>query len=570
METYQKGNKALFVLAGFLTVLSLALTISVLFLPVTRRDRFAFYLEQADTALSQGHIKAAERALLTASRYSHDKRHWFRILKRAELAARKSGQYLVFKRLARRAVQDIRGNEDLWSFYVYGLLRSGDLEAAKDALKHLKDKQYDMLRAEVLMRNENSKYTNTPQEPDPEMRALKGELRKSRDPVFFEYIGRIGLKPQLLFNASLLYMRSGQGSRILPLLPLLSGKDIPLKGAGLLAYDTGQTALAADFLATHNAVLNEKNEQDWETVQLLADCQFQLYDQERDPALSEKATRNYTAAASSTDERRWISMLNLSLLKSRSGAIKGSFAIARDLLDQYSYQKEVVYFFTEHFHQDYPVIVERIINAYLDENPDDPEILFLKYRYLAHGFSPEVFKAGLWSMYNSHPDSEVMARYLLWYLIGSQQLHESRILLERINHTLKDTPWLASYQAVQLAKEGHQDEAAAIFLELSKSDADWMTLFNLAVINYCQQDWVAALERLNTVVLLINNEKGMNPEKRRAALSDAYSLMGFVHWIQGDYIKAGYYLDSAVAQHEGRNLVKELKTRVMNPSVGNE
>ncbi|MCK5737243.1 MAG: hypothetical protein KAH21_12235, partial [Spirochaetaceae bacterium] len=194
-----RSSRILTILAAVLIIVALLVSIALIILRVPDNRKFDEALLSSEIALKYGKSKQFKNELLKASRLALSEKQWSSILRiAAEGIPSKAAaeDYKLFTVLAGRAASRLPGLQKISAYWIWGLLRSGNLEKAGKHIGLLNENSWPSLIAEVKLKSAVG-------DSDDDVLAFVEKLGKKSDPEFLSSAAQLTGSAELTFDAAL-------------------------------------------------------------------------------------------------------------------------------------------------------------------------------------------------------------------------------------------------------------------------------------------------------------------------------------------------------------------------------
>ena len=431
----------LILLSSLLFLLTIAISLFLLFYRVPKIDSIQYYLTQCDEEISGNQLKLAEGSLLKATSFTQNRLDWLSIVKRSYLISQKQDDWKLYNNYAERAVKLYQGNDEFWAFYLSSLMWTGQYNELEKYESRLKGESFPTLQAEIRLIKESLLIDKSL----PPYRGVLHRLEKERDAEFYELIGNITQIDGLKIDAAMLWMGLEEKDRAIQVLNKLMNPEDYAQIVGNIYWDNREYEKALIYLDVQNSLDKKNHTERWTLNNMLGDGYFFSGDWE-------KADYYYLKSLEIKSEDNWKPLVNRSLLNEQAGIYKTASEIIFQAIEKYGNRREVVLYFLDNWYSTYPVRAERVISHYLMNNPKDVDVLLQNFITFPEEIPPEKYHAFLWKLFNENTTSETITRYLLWYMLGLGDFESVGIVMERHARVVGYEPqWFSLFKGVALA-----------------------------------------------------------------------------------------------------------------------
>lgn len=551
-----KKKTSFFIYRILLIVLFLAFSTLLTIYIVTSlssSDKFDIAISEADRAIYSEYYVNAKDDIEVAGRHAESRMEWLMVLKRAYIVSDNIDDWSFLEKISAKSVRSIKGAEDLWAIYVSSLIWNGKYDkAGKEALR-LNSDEYATIRGEAIL-SLKSLEINPDQEP---IGGLIDRLKSAPDPVYYEEIAKIAANDKLLLDAALLYLLEGNYKKAYELSLQIVDTDISPEVLGAIAYDAGEWERAL-FQYKKQLELDIKFENErWTTYHMIADL-LVLTD-----SLSD-ADYYYEKSMSINPNGAWQSYLNLSIYYDLKDINKQSYSIMEEAVNRFPDRGEVISCFVQNFNDEYDVFTRNTIDRYLVNNPDDSELMLMRLNYFPQELSPDRYNALLWSFFNKNSSSKDIARFLIWYLIGIDDLEGADLVMQRYIKVNPETSWIPLYESIIVALGGgdlaYSEERYSQAIEILKpliteNNVDWFIPYNLAILYLQLHQFNLSIEMLDKALMIVESKSIIDKD---LILSKIYSSYALVYYNMEQYSFAAQYAESALDIDETNSDAKKI------------
>ncbi|MGA2764103.1 MAG: tetratricopeptide repeat protein [Spirochaetia bacterium] len=455
--------------AGFLGLCALGAAFFIFLLPlIFPPPDITPKLAVIDEAIAGGYLSTARAELLAIRPAQRRESDALRLLKRAFILSRETGDFNLLAAVGNRAMSANGGSGGVRLVAAYASLRAGRLSDAESlAARGLRGGTADLLRGEIILRGGGTW---------PGSDSLTRELVKldgSAKASDFTAAARQVDDKRLGLDAALLSLESGDlaGARAIASSQLQEQRfDEP---ASLIAYDSGDFETAITRLSRLQGVRGPRAD----IALLLADC---YHDLGRSGDF-EAALRDSIAL----DPRiSWTPYANLGLLAEKRGDIPQ----ARQALGRgralFSGSRELV-LATARLEADQGSTDTAIslLDGLVAERPDDSMAALLRLQLKAPGMTPQAYRAELWKLFDRLPSDRAVFMTLASALVASHDWEGAALELHQ--HAEAGGPEDAdtlSLRGLVEAMRGRNDLAQDSLRQAAALKEDGRYRYDLAVV----------------------------------------------------------------------------------------
>lgn len=482
-------------------------------------------LKSADKALAAGQPESVAASLSKAIELGRTEDSQLRIMKRALIVCRDSGDYSQLADWATMARKQVPAGRTLNRLAIYAALRSGQIELAEELLAERRTRRLvrpgpdvlQYLAAELELRAEKS-VAGIPLPPELEKLV---SLKRSAHPSLLMEQGKANADKRLFLDAALLWIKRGQAQTALTTLKAHLADDYH-EPAAYISYDAGDTTEAA----RRAALLIRLQPENEGYRRFYGDIQFlqQRYDE---------AQKSYIRALQIDGGVEWQTILNLAAASERAGdSDSARFYTARAYRD-FPESKDVLLRYTDSlFRNGKSSQAAELLSRFLLRYPDDPEVQLLYLQLGSASSTPHRYRSELWKLYNRNPDNPRVARLLLEYELGFADLQSAALVISQYE-AAKDVEsnafWLLEAKGVHAALSGNYDEAEALLRKKLAVKDSWESRYNLALILGTGARFADGVGELMTAETLVPEDSPRNGEYRsriRGRLGEYYAHLG--------------------------------------------
>ena len=527
-----KGGRLLSILAAVLILVALTVSITLILLRVPEKQKFDDALFSARMALADGNKSQIRTQLLKASRHAVSSNHWQSILKTALEAIPGNpteDDYKLFTVLAGRSASAIPGGGQFSAYWIWGLLKSGDVEKAKKYVELAGD-NWRLLTAEVNLRAAVGGS-------DEDVQSFIGQLESKSDPEFLSQAATLTQSAELTFDAALLYMLNGNPKKAYSLSETLLNderlwsdestisRNSVYTALAIVAFDNGDEDIAIDWLEKGIVDSDRRRTTTWESLQFSGDLYWDRYLlQGRATDLNEAGKKwgkaiqiilsnplemkitDSTEGVQKEEQQpipedipadSWRLWTNLAVQQAASGNKRESRKTLTRALILFPYNNEVKAAWARNQSDDEPALARRLIRNSLQSSPVlgitqidiDPEAV-----------TPRLYEARLWELFNAviaddtvqEADRRILTTFLLNYMSSRRNFSSVDVAVDRYLKVFPDEKWILSWRLAADATRGLAllnlvpDSSDGIspyddFRELALGEHSWRALHDSAL-----------------------------------------------------------------------------------------
>lgn len=457
-----------------------------------RSAEFRDNLAAVDRMINGGGYSSAISYLKKGSSFAETGLNWMSVIKRAYMLSEKTGDESLFHKYVKKGFDEYPGNEDIRALRVFSLLKQQEYEAASELSVGIGNSYYDNLKVEAALSAEFASDTIA----DP-FSYLLDLLKESEDPSIFRRVGEITGNDKLLFDAAVLYMKSGEIKSAYNLASGITGAWVNDEAIGMIAIDAGQFNHALSRLLNQNQIDLRNHNERW-AVQLILGDLLQLEGNLNDSAQYYRRSLEINSSGS------WQQYANYSRLLKAQGRFRQSMTTLQDAIDVFpDREKELVVSMVVNQFDRNRSTTERYLKSFLDRHPDDPEANLLVIEHFPIQTTPEKYGARIWELYNKNPSNRAIAEFLIWYLLGVGDIEGTTLVLDRFDRDSGRSYWTVFYRALSLSMNKGFNEAETLLSESIGMKQTWYAYYNLAVIQLFLGKFSPALNNLQEAEVLL-------------------------------------------------------------------
>jgi len=472
-----RGGRFLPVLAAFLLLLALAVSLALIFIRVPDRQKFDDAYLSAVYSADAGRTAALKSDLLWASRHAVSVDHWTRLLAlsyRTIPSEAQDSDYRFFSVMAGRAASAVPGNGDFLALWTWGLLRQGQLSKARRNLVGISESHWSGLRAELRLKDAAGSEAE-------DLAAFSRRLSDPRDPEFLRSAAALTESAELTFDAALLLARQGQTDESYELMrEIAEGRrfwrdpDI-LRRRGLevamasVAYDAGRSDEAIRWLESRVRDTERRRTASWENLQFLGDLYWNRYLAQGNPADRRRAAEAWSAAvevvrsggeaADAGDS--WRLWVNLAALEEEAGRVRDAEQRLNDALTAFPAQPEVRAAWARAVMDTDPAMARRVMDV-SGSLADSPVMGITALQVDPESVSPRLYESRLWELFESASaegtlssvEGRLIATYLLDYMTVRRNFDSLDVAVDRYRKAHPGEAWILSWRLASDAVRG--------------------------------------------------------------------------------------------------------------------
>ncbi|NIZ40690.1 hypothetical protein PVA45_04095 [Entomospira entomophila] len=495
-------------LGYFLLVLLVLYGVWSFFFRIMGNHNINELLRYTDIAISQSEYRQAQQYLKSINRRGLSAYDRLRILARIFEIGNHTNDFTYLEKESQQAMNAYKDREDFKAFHVFALLENHKIKTAGSiAEKSLHDLRFKDIRSRAILSNLFSNSDNP-------FNTAEQELLTRMDASFYLEIAKLLNEPILYFNATLLLLREGNKEQARSILPFfISSHDISVTRRAIIAYELEFYDQAFDLLNT----LPPAQLQNIESILLLADLHLK-----RDNSIV--ALELYRTALSLDPLYSSTPWLNVALLTEQFYADSQNSVrtTLQQGLNQFSDDYRLLIALGQRLPNKQDAITE--LTSFMQKFPNNAYVyLFWLNEFTAEN-QLETISSKLWDLFNYDPYNDVLARYMIWFLLGQKNFSDAELIIERFKGD--NTAWIIEYQALILALNEDFTEAGYL---ITQAEASWENLYNQAIIMSMNYHLESAIQSLISAAALY---RGMHPSQFsarefamiQAKLSEMYLL----------------------------------------------
>jgi len=516
--TKGSGKRLHLLLIILLISAALAILTALFFLRSPDGDNFDELISSAELALQNDSNFEFSRELLRASRRAVSSADWMKLLSLAAEsipADARPPDYRLFTVLAGRAASTLIGNEDFLAYWVWGLLRGGNLSKASRYAQSLSGGKWSSVAAEIRLKT-------LPRHTDDRVKRFISGDYDSSDPELFARVALLTESAELSYDAALLYMLGGNPEKAydMALILMAEGSDVrrwsdrslPIRknvytALAEIALDAGYRDSAISWLSLRLEDSRRRRIVSWRNLELLGDLYWEIYSAQakteyRDLAREawNEALRLVSSDNGNLEDDSWRLWINLSTLEEMAGNVRRSKEILDEALSRFPDRSEVkAAWARQHFNSE-PALARRLIrqSAGTGEDPIlgitaiaiDPEIV-----------SSRLYAARLWELFGMvtsgehtvhETDARVVAAFLLEFMGLRRNYSSIDIAVERYLKARPHETWILAWRFAAdaarkaelinlIAPKQEEPNPYEIFRGAAQSQNSWRLLHDSAL-----------------------------------------------------------------------------------------
>ncbi len=527
-----KGGRLLPVLAAVLILAALTISITLILLRVPEKQKFDDALFSARMALADGNNSQIRTQLLKASRHAVSSSHWQSILKTALEAIPENpavDDYKLFTVLAGRSTSAIPGAGQFSAYWIWGLLKSGDIEKAKKYIE-LAGENWRLLTAEVNLRTAVGSS-------DEDVQSFIDQLERKSDPEFLSQAATLTQSAELTFDAALLYMLNGNPGKAYSLSETILNderlwsdestisRNSVHTALAIIAFDNGSEDIAIDRLQQGIEDSDRRRTTTWESLQFSGDLYWDRYLlQGRIKDLNEAGEKwkkaiqivlSNPVGMSLTDSEggvqnedlpadSWRLWINLAVQQAVSGDKRESRKTLTRALILFPDKNEVKAAWARNQSEDEPALARRLIR---NSQLNSPVLGITQIDIDPEAVTPRLYEARLWELFNAvmaddtvqEADRRILTTFLLNYMSSRRNFSSVDVAVDRYLKVFPDEKWILSWRLAADASRGlallnlvpdSSDGSSSYedFRELALREHSWRALHDSALFAVMASD----------------------------------------------------------------------------------
>jgi tetratricopeptide (TPR) repeat protein len=140
----------------------------------------------------------------------------------------------------------------------------------------------------------------------------------------------------------------------------------------------------------------------------------------------------------------------------------------------------------------------KLLEQLLRSDPDNISARFLLLQAAAQNLPGQRYQAGLWSLFNEHPDSPLACRVLAQQLLAAEDPLGAASVLDRFALPAggQALAWLSELKGVSAALLGDYTRAADLLGASLEQQESWRSRYNLAMVHRGQGELEKAVKEL--------------------------------------------------------------------------
>jgi len=439
-----------------------------------RSQRIHDLLAAADYDISLGYYRKSLESLQKAMGTAQGEYNYLRILKRAYIISDNLEDYCILYKLSRQAQEKIPGSRDLKWIYLYSAIRCELAEQAawKQLERKTKNQDTQYLQAEAYLRGLLDAAAVPEADLDSQLKRILSLVRQ-RDPYQLQRLGTELDESRIQLDAAVLWMQEGDAQSAWAIIEGNEEDPLFTEPGIYIAYDAGFEEKALSYLETYPATLDRSD-----LLIMQGDINLLLGNKS-------EAIRLYKRVVDAIPGYSWIPYLNLALLTESDGDRGSALEFRRRAFLNFPDSEEVVVSYARSLSLGGKRKSAReIVEQYVEKHPSSYKALLLLLDLKDTASSPALYQAGLWKLYNEHPDSALLCRKLFLYLIELNDLSGAATALRHYESTVQaiKQPWVFDYKARLAALNGDLAAAGELLRKRLEISESWRARYNLALL----------------------------------------------------------------------------------------
>lgn len=443
-------------------------------------------LRRADEELSLGYLEKAAQSIGRALPTARSERGYLRLLKRAYRIAAVGGDFSLLQSIAGRAVERIPGSRALRLVLAFASLRAGDdsrpITGMDRYLPKGMDAQY--LMAEAIIRGWSPPETSG--RLDPELRLLLG-MKSQTDPLRLQQQGIEHGDGRILLDAALLWMKQGDAQSAYTAVQGEWSVPVPPEPCIFIAWDAGKYEECAALI---DGLPGSASRYD---LQLIKADALRALRREKEAAAI------YQRVAGADTRFFWSPYLNLARIADQEGDASAAEQLRRRAF--------------ELFPESGPVLLDyggslmragqtdaavKLLEQLLRRDPQNLPARFLLLQAAAQNLPGQRYQAGLFSLFNEHPDSPLLCRLLAQQLLAEDDPQGAAAVLDRFELPAggRPPPWALELKGITEALRGEYPKAVGLLETSLEQLESWRSRYNLAMVHRGEGDLEKSLNEL--------------------------------------------------------------------------
>ena len=450
------------------------------------RASYQLELKQADGELALGYSEKAAESIRRALPAARSERDHLRLLKRSYRIATATGDFSSMQAVAARAIKKLPGSLALRLLLVFASMRAGSDSPPISGLDRNLSKSTD---AQYLMAEAIARGFSPPEASemlDPQLRALLS-MEKQSDPARLQAQGIDRSDGRILLDAALIWMRRGEVQKALAAVEGEWAVPVPPEPRIFIALDAGKYAECAALIDQFPGSPSRYD------LQLIKADVLRALGREREAAAI------YQRVATGDARFSWSPYLNLARIAEKEGAAEAAGELRRTAFELFPESGAVLLDYGGSLlrqGQVEPAI--RLLEQLLRSDPDNVSARFLLLQAAAQNLPGQRYQAGLWSLFNEHPDSPLACRVLAQQLLAAEDPQGAASVLDRFALPAggQAPPWLSELKGVSAGLLGDYTRAADLLGASLEQLESWRSRYNLAMVHRGQGDLEKAVKEL--------------------------------------------------------------------------
>ena len=419
--------------------------------PVPRTNGFAVSLDAAGNALSRGRTDVFRREIMRSGKYAVEIEEWKELLALTASAV-EDEDYRLFSTMAGRAVVQNPGNDDLLAYWVWSLLRNGNVRKAVQYAPALDESRWNTLQAEVRIKSLSGGG-------DDDLQIFSKQINEKLDPDFFSYASSLSGSAELAVDAALMYMQTGNRRKAYEIAWAVmndnrnwySVERIPqsIIAMAKIAYEGEYFDDAANWLSSLGEDIGWK----WQDAQFAGDVYWQRYSLggEKEDAIKSliywnKAINTIKENDEKLPQSSWRIWLNRVLALNELHSLERAGESLQEALTVFPEKSQVKAAWAIANAEFFPSLAWQ----FLQSRERDPALEFAKMKIAPVPENPRVYESDLWQLFNEvteqdkilKTDSRNITLFLMDYLWKQNDFSSMDIVISRYQNSFGNEDWM--------------------------------------------------------------------------------------------------------------------------------
>ncbi len=450
------------------------------------RASYELELKRADGELALGYLEKAAESIRRALPAARSERDHLRLLKRGYRIATAGGDFSPMLAIAERAAKKLPGSLALRLLLVFASMRAGSDSPPTAGLGRYLSKSLDAqyLMGEAIARGLSPLETSGML--DPGLQSLLS-IEKESDPARLQEQGIALSDGRVLLDAALIWMKRGEAGKARAAVEGDWNVPVPLEPRIFIALDSGEYAECAALIDRFPGSPSRND------LQLIKADALRALGKEREAAAI------YQQVAAADARFSWSPYLNLARIADKEGASQSAGELRRRAFELFPESGAVLLDYGGSLLKQGQVEQAiRLLEQLLRSDPDNVSARLLLLQAAAQDSPDRRYQAGLWSLFNEHPDSPLACRVLAQQLLAAEDPQGAASVLDRFAPPSggQVPPWLLELKGVSAALLGDYSRAADLIGSSLEKMESWRSRYNMAMVHRGQGDLEKAVKEL--------------------------------------------------------------------------